>query len=241
MVDCIALLPELNFTHDIHYTGGNIEANLSIHKNENFKITDIKHEIIAPFNTDLKFSNENKLASKRINYIYKGLVTQKESYQDLYQEWHGINLEPSGVHAKLNFNINGTPFSTNVIPKNNFAIIPDIIGSLENDKIINVIKEGKKSNNLTKLPIKFLIRKYSPGPAKLILNIPDNWVCSNTSFKLEDNHNFETTPFNSEIHIPSQISEGVEKLYITSENNKILGTSVFGYSHTGEILSLIHI
>ena len=60
MVDCIALLPELNFTHDIHYTGGNIEANLSIHKNENFKITDIKHEIIAPFNTDLKFSNENK-------------------------------------------------------------------------------------------------------------------------------------------------------------------------------------
>ena len=52
---------------------------------------------------------------------------------------------------------------------------------------------------------------------------------------MEDNHNFETTPFNSEIHIPSQISEGVEKLYITSENDKILGTSVFGYSHTGEI------
>ena len=52
---------------------------------------------------------------------------------------------------------------------------------------------------------------------------------------MEDNHNFETTPFNSEIHIPSQISEGVEKLFVTSENNKILGTSVFGYSHTGEI------
>ena len=235
MVDCIALLPDLNFTHDIHYTGGNIEANLSIHKNENFKITDIKHEIIAPFNTDLKFSNENKLASNRINYFYKGLINQKESYQDLYQEWHGIALEPNCVHAKLNFNVNDTSFSTNVMPKNNFAIIPDIIGSLENDKIINVIKGGKKSNDLTKLPIKFLIKKYSPGPAKLILNIPDNWVCSNTSFKLEDNHNFETTPFNSEIHIPSQISEGVEKLYITSENDKILGTSVFGYSHTGEI------
>ena len=55
-----------------------------------FKITDIKHEIIAPFNTDLKFSNENKLASNRINYFYKGLINQKESYQDLYQEWHGI-------------------------------------------------------------------------------------------------------------------------------------------------------
>ena len=53
MVDCIALLPDLDFTHDIHYTGGNIEANLSIHKNENFKITDIKHEIIAPFNLSL--------------------------------------------------------------------------------------------------------------------------------------------------------------------------------------------
>ena len=30
------------------------------------------------------------------------------------------------------------------MPKNNFAIIPDIIGSLENDKIINVIKGIKK-------------------------------------------------------------------------------------------------
>ena len=197
MVDCICLYPNINFNQDIHYTGGSIEANLSIHKNGNFKLTDIKHEVITPFKTDLKFSSESKFSSNRINYIYKGLITQKESYQDLYQEWHGITLEPSGVHAKLNFNINGTPFSTNLIPKNNFAIIPDIIGSLENDKIINVIKEGKKSNNLTKLPIKFLIKKYSPGPAKLILNIPDNWVCSNTSFKLEDNHNFETTAFNS--------------------------------------------
>ena len=86
-------------------------------------------------------------------------------------------LEPNCVHAKLNFNVNGTSFSTNVMPKNNFAIIPDIIGSLENDKIINVIKEGKKSNDLTKLPIKFLIKKYSPGPAKLIsISLTDGFV-----------------------------------------------------------------
>ena len=235
MIDCIALLPNLNFTHDIHYTGGSIEANLSIHKNENFKITDIKHEIIAPFNTDLKFSNENKLASNRINYFYKGLINQQESYQDLYQEWHGIALEPNCVHAKLNFNVNGTSFSTNVMPKNNFAIIPDIIGSLENDKIINLTQEGVQSNDLTKLPIKFLIKKHSPGPAELTLNIPDRWVCNNTSFELEENHNSETTQFNSEIEIPAQINEGLTKVFLTYEDTKISKSSEFGYTHTGRI------
>ena len=84
----------------------NIEANLSIHKNENFKITDINHEIIAPFNTDLKFSNEINWHLTEL-IIYKGLINQRELSGSLSRmAWNCF--EPK-CHAKLNFNVNGTP------------------------------------------------------------------------------------------------------------------------------------
>ena len=139
MADCISLLPNLSFNSGFHFFGGKIKANLSIHKNDTVDLTQVDCNVITPFKTDLKFKHKANISSNRINYTFEGLISQNESYQDLYQEWHGIALEPTGVHASVDFKVNNTSFSISVMPNENISIIPDIIASLETNKILNII------------------------------------------------------------------------------------------------------
>jgi len=134
MADCISLLPSLNFNSGFHFFGGKIKANLSIHKNNTVNLTQVDCNIMTPFKTDLKFKHKENISSNRINYAFEGLINQNETYQDLYQEWHGIALEPKGVHASVDFTVNNTSFSISVMPNENLSIIPDVIASLETKK-----------------------------------------------------------------------------------------------------------
>ena len=107
-----------------------IEAKLSMHSNNMVNLTDVNCNIITPFKNDLKFKDKANISSNRINYTFEGLINQNETYQDLYQEWHGIALDPKGIHASIDFKVNNTSFSINVIPNENFSIITDVTASL---------------------------------------------------------------------------------------------------------------
>ena len=236
MADCIALLPSLSFISNNHFVGGKIKANLSIHKNNKFNISNLNKKIITPFETDLSFQHEINISSNRLNYIFEGTINQNTTYQDLYQEWHGIALKPSGLHAKVKFNVNDTDFSINVMPNENFTIIPNIIGSLEEKKIINIISKQNKNNETTKIPIKFLVTKFSSGSEDLVLNYPKDWICDNPILKLDNNNNSEAISYHTELQVNSQIDEGLSKIFLTSNGTRISEISEFGYSHTGNIL-----
>ena len=74
-------------------------------------------------------SREDRLAIADDIIINNGPTSQlndqvqslHETYQDLYQEWHGIALDPKGIHGSIDFKVNNTSFSINVIPNENFS------------------------------------------------------------------------------------------------------------------------
>ena len=236
MADCISLLPNLSFNSGFHFFGGKIKANLSIHKNDTVDLTQVDCNVITPFKTDLKFKHKANISSNRIDYTFEGLISQNESYQDLYQQWHGIALEPTGVHASVDFKVNNTSFSISVMPNSNLSVIPDIISSLETNKILNIINNDNQNNKFTKINVKFLVNKFSNHETNLQLIHPKNYICNNTSINLKNNNNFEGILVSTEIQIPTLVDEGLGKIYFSSNDKGLSEISEFGYKHTGKIL-----
>ena len=150
----------------------------SVHKNDKVNLTQVDCNVITPFKTDLKFKHKANISSNRIDYAFEGLINQNETYQDLYQEWHGIALEPTGVHACVDFKVNNSSFSINVMPNDNLSIIPDVIASFETNKILNFINHENQNDEFSKIKVNFLVNKFSKDETNLELIHPKNWDLS---------------------------------------------------------------
>ena len=97
------------------------------------------------------------------------------------------------------------------MPNENLSIIPDVIASLETNKILNFINNDNQNNKFSKINVKFLVNKFSNHETNVQLIHPKNYICNNTSINLKDNNNFEGITFSSEIQIPTSVDEGLEK------------------------------
>jgi len=232
MADCLALLPTLDFKSDIHFIGGEINANLSFHKNDNFSLNDVSAKLNCPFETNIRLTRNSKLSSNRENFVFEGIINHQYSYFDLYQRWHGIAQKPLGLHASLSFKLKGAVFSVDIVPSVNFSILPDVIGSIKNCELLNIIDRDQNSNLI---PVNFLINKFSPNRSELILNYPKNWLCNNSKLTIKESSSIESVPCNFEIKIPTLIEEGLEKISLKSNNRSISEIDKIEYTHTGKI------
>ncbi len=228
MTENIALLPSLKFSSKFHFINKDFKSYLTIHNQTKFNLKNIQAELCLPFSKTIAVTKKDKVSSNRERFNFEGKINCKSTYSDLYQPIHSIFLDPKGVFAKFSFEINNELFSINVLPEENFIIIPEVTGFFEPKKIIHL-----KNHSICDYKVKLFNVLHSQETQKINLST-SKINLSNKIFEFKTFGSGKEIVNEFNINIPKNLDEGIYKIHASSNKQPIKNIKEIGYSHIGK-------